>query len=431
MIGQLGQLGQLGQSGRGPIRRDADRRITAAGLVVSAGFLALAVGAAFLPADVRRGAWLPVHLALPGAATVAIGAVLPFFIAALAATRPGPSAARVTVLALLGFGALGVSFGVGAGAAAVATGGGVLFVGGLVGLGWLLVTILGGALGSRRGLLPRAYGVAIANVTVGASLATLFVAGWTPVLGAWGALKPAHAWLNVFGFVGLVIAATLVHLLPTVLGTRISLRTSTRLALTALAAGPVIVATGYLIGLDALARAGAVVMLVGAASFLVFVAQAVRARGRWTTDARWHRFTSWSLEAGVVWYAVGIVIAAWRVLEQGAAPAGWSIEAVAAPLAAGFAIQVLVGSWTHLVPAVGPGDQGTHARQRAILAAAAYPRWIGLNAGVALIAAGLPVGATAAVAAGAVIAAAALGVALGLLARAMLARSDVPAEAAG
>ncbi len=414
---------------REPVRRETDRRITAGGLVVSATFLVLAVGSVLLPADVRRGVWLPVHLALPGAATVAIGAVLPFFVAALAATRPGPPAVRVAVLALLGVGAFGVSIGVGDGAAAMATGGGVLFVAGLVGLGWLLVTILGGALGSQRGLLPRAYGIAIANVTVGASLATLFVAGWMPVIGAWAGLKPAHAWLNVFGFVGLVIAATLVHLLPTILGARIALRASTRVALAALATGPVVVAAGYLLGGDGVARGGAVVMLLGAAAFLLFVGRALRARGRWTTDAHWHRFTSWSLAAGVAWYAVGIAVAAWRILEQGAVPAGWSIDAVAAPLAAGFVIQVLVGSWTHLVPAIGPGDQRMHARQRAILAAAALPRWIGLNVGVALVAVGLPSGTTSAVAAGTVLAGAALALALGLLARAMSVRGDASTEA--
>jgi len=408
------------QPRREPIRRDADRRITAAGLAVSATFLALAIGSAFLPAPERRGAWLPIHLALPGAATVAIGAVLPFFIAALAAARPGRPVVRIAVLGLLASGALAVSGGVGLGSGPLATAGGLLFIAGLVGLGWLLVSILGGALGPQRGLLPRAYAAAIANVIVGASLATLYVAGWTPILEAWGGLKPAHAWLNVFGFVGLVISATLVHLYPTVLGTRISLRPSVRLALGGLGAGPATVALGYLVGSDPVARAGALVVLAGAAALLWFLGQAHRARGRWTTDAAWHRFSSWSLAAGAAWYAVGIALAAARVLAAGADPAGWAIDLVAAPLVIGFVLQVLVGSWTHLLPAVGPGDQPLHARQRTALAIAANARLAALNAGVGLLAIGLPTGLTPLVAAGGLAAAGALSAGVGLFARALL-----------
>jgi len=419
-IGAAGEAMISLQPRREPIRRDADRRITAAGLAISAIFLALAIGSAFLPAPERRGAWLPIHLALPGAATVAIGAVLPFFIAALAAARPGRPVVRIAVLGLLASGALAVSGGVGLGSGPLATAGGLLFIAGLVGLGWLLVSILGGALGPQRGLLPRAYAAAIANVIVGASLATLYVAGWTPVLEAWGGLKPAHAWLNVFGFVGLVISATLVHLYPTVLGTRISLRPSVRLALGGLGAGPATVALGYLLGSDPVARAGALVVLAGAAALLWFLGQAHRARGRWTTDAAWHRFSSWSLAAGAAWYAVGIALAAARVLAAGADPAGWAIDLVAAPLVIGFVLQVLVGSWTHLLPAVGPGDQPLHARQRTALAIAANARLAALNAGVGLLAIGLPGGLTPLVAAGGLAAAGALSAGVGLFARALL-----------
>ncbi len=363
---------------------------------------------------------MPIHLALPGAATVAIGAVLPFFIAALAAARPGRPAVRIVVLGLLASGALAVSSGVWLGSGPIATTGGLLFIAGLVGLGWLLASILGGALGPQRGLLPRAYAAAIANVIVGASLATLYVAGWTPVLEAWGGLKPAHAWLNVFGFVGLVISATLVHLYPTVLGTRISLRRSIRLALGGLSVGPPAVALGYLLGSDPVARAGALVVLAGAGALLWFIGEAHRARGRWTTDAAWHRFSSWSLAAGAAWYAVGIAIAAVRVLGSGADPAGWATDLVAAPLVTGFVLQVLVGSWTHLLPAVGPGDQRLHARQRTVLAAGANTRLAALNGGVALLAVGLSSGLTSLVVARALAAAGALSGSVALFARAAL-----------
>jgi len=416
---------------RPTIRRDADRRVTMGGLVISAVYLALAVASIFLPLSVRRGAWLPIHLALPGAATVAIGSVLPFFIAALAATRPGRLEVRVAVVVSLAGGALAVAVGVVAGLGSVAAAGGVAFVAGLVGLGWLLLSILGGALGARRGLLPRAYGAAIANVIVGGSLATLFVAGWMPVVGAWGTLKPVHAWLNVYGFVGLVIAATFVHLYPTVLGTRIVVRPSVRVALGAMSCAPAIVAAGYLTTTDWIVRVGALLMAVGAASFVWSTLRAWHGRGHWTTDAGWHRFASWSLAVGACWYAVGIASEVVRVLLEGAAPTGWSIEIVAAPLVVGFVVQVLVGSWTHLVPAIGPGDPRVHLRQRSILGAGSVPRFVALNLGAIAMALGLPSGVSALVLLGASLAGAALVAALGLLARAVLVRADAAAAAVG
>jgi nitrite reductase (NO-forming) len=416
---------------RSTIRRDADRRVTIGGLAASSLFVALAIASTLLPASVRHGAWLPLHLALPGAATVAIGSVLPFFIASLAAAAPGRLGVRVAVVVSLAIGALGVALGVVTGAGWVAAAGGFVFVSGLVGLGWLLVSILNGSPGTRRGLLPRAYAAAIGNVIVGTSLATLVVAGWIPIAAAWGALKPAHVWLNVFGFVGLVIAATFVHLYPTVVGTRIVVRPSVRVALTAMSAAPAIVAAGYLVAVDAIARAGALLMTVGAMAFVWSTLRVWHARGRWTTDAAWHRFVSWSLAAGAGWYTVGIAIAAARVLVDGASPVGWAIEAVAVPLVVGFVLQVLVGSWTHLVPAIGPGDQRVHLRQRSILATGSVQRLVALNVGVGAMVVGVPLGASALVAGGTLVAGAALVASLALLARAVLVRAVLVRADAG
>ena len=51
----------------------------------------------------------------------------------------------------------------------------------------------------------------------------------------------------------------------------------------------------------------------------------------------------------------------------GLTPSGWSTPLVGAALVIGWVVQVLIASWTHLVPAIGPGDQAAHARQRAVL----------------------------------------------------------------
>ena len=75
-------------------------------------------------------------------------------------------------------------------------------------------------LGPSRGLVTQGYVIALGEVAVGASLATLFVARWPPIVEDWARIKPAHAWFNLVDFVSLVIATTLLHFFPTVVGAR-------------------------------------------------------------------------------------------------------------------------------------------------------------------------------------------------------------------
>ncbi|HEX2625801.1 MAG TPA: hypothetical protein VHL56_02715, partial [Candidatus Limnocylindrales bacterium] len=78
---------------RGPDRA-TDRRLTLSGLAVALAFLAAAGASLAVPPDSRLGLWLPVHLALAGAAATAIASMLPFFVAALAVGRPAPPILR-------------------------------------------------------------------------------------------------------------------------------------------------------------------------------------------------------------------------------------------------------------------------------------------------------------------------------------------------
>ncbi len=78
-------------------------------------------------------------------------------------------------------------------------------------------------------------------------------------------------------------------------------------------------------------------------------------------------------------------------MEDGASAAGWRPSTFIVPLAVGWVIQALIGAWTHLVPAVGPGDHARHARQRGLLGRFALSRWWAFQAGVAALALGLPI----------------------------------------
>ena len=222
----------------------------AAGYLVAALLAALASG---LGASVVSP-WLPLHLALAGGASTAIAGVMPFFVAALAAGAPAPSRLRKAAVGFVAVGAALVAVrGIAPGEAwawAPVVGGWLY----LTGILWLALAVRASG---RKGLMVRrpivslGYTLALVNVAIGGVLGTLFVAGWTPILERWAQLRPAHAWTNVIGFVSLVIVATLLHFLPTVLGGRIVPRRSAALAVLGIAMGTPVVVVGLLAGLRA------------------------------------------------------------------------------------------------------------------------------------------------------------------------------------
>lgn len=399
---------------RPPIVRGVDRWITFAGLLTAASLLALA-GLAAIGSAPGGTVWLPLHLAMAGAAGSAIAAVLPFFTTALARAAPAHPALRVAGVGFIAGGAVLAGLGMSGGRAGYAAIGGAVYVAGLVAVAASAFMPLRAAIGFRLRIVPLAYAVALAQVGVGVTLATAMLAGWTPVTGAWAALKPAHAWLNVFGFVTVVVAASLIHLAPTVAGSRIRSRGSATVALASLMAGAPLVALGMAAGWDVLAGVGALVELVGAAALAFHGAAVQRDRGRWTSDPAWHRFAGLSLLAAPAWLLVALTIGAGRILWLGATPAAWSVGLLAMPLVAGWVGQVLVGAWTHLVPAIGPGNQAIHAIQRRWLGRGYAPRWLAWNGGVALGTIGLLTGNSGLSAAGGAAFGAALVSALGLL----------------
>lgn len=422
------------------ISRHADRWITFGGLAVAALYLGAAATSLALPPALRLGSWLPAHLALAGAASTAIAAVLPFFTTALVVAPPARPAVRLGGIALVAGGALGaiVAWHELPGQAIPAALAGGSF---LVGIALVAIAAfgpLGRSLGPRRRIVEAAYGLALANVAVGVTIATLLVGGNDAVGSAWGHLKPAHAWLNLVGFAGLVVVATLLHLAPTVAGGRMRPRASGRLAIVGVGLGAPLVAAGYAVAIDALARGGAIAVLLGAAGVAGHAIVVTRdvTPGRWTTDAGWHRLTAGALLGGQAWLAAGLAVAAVRTLAGGADPAAWSLAAIGGPLIVGGIVQLLIGSMTHLVPAIGPGDAARHAAQRRRLGTAAAARTAATNIGTALLALGgwlSAVGPWAGVlaAAGLALAAVGIGASLGLLVSAAVSRTHRSAAVAG
>ena len=398
-----------------PVDRSSDRWVVLVAILASVAFLLAAIVAMFLPEIERRGAWLPLHLALAGAATTAISGVMPFFAAALAAAPPSDVRLRMVSVGAVALGAAAVALGVAGNLVWLAVAGGCGYVAGIMLTAGATVRPLARALGPSRGLVTQGYVVALGEVAVGASLATLYVAGWPPIVSDWALIKPAHAWLNLVGFVSLVIATTLLHFFPTVIGARIVPQLSARLTVVGLAAGAPVIALGIAISSDPVARLGAIAVISGATGLAVYVGRAWQSRARWTTDRAWHLFAIAGLVSAILWLEIGLAVAAGRVLAFGAEPAGWNVETIAGPLIVGWAGLAIVASATHLLPAIGPGDAATHARQRRRLGRWARMRLVLLNAGVLGLAVGLPLDLPPLVGLGATLVALGLGITVGLL----------------
>lgn len=405
--------------------RARDRRLTAAGLAGAIAFLVAGLGALALPPETRLDTWLPLHLVLAGGAGTAIAAMLPFFAAALTVAPPAPAVIRGTAIAAVALGALLAVLGRVSGGTAgswVAVIGATAYVVGIILVLLAAAAAFRGATGPGRRATEVAYLVALVEVAVGVSLAALLLVANPDVSGAWVSLKPAHAWLNLFGFVTLVIAGSLAHFAPTVAGSRIGGRRWAPVAVGALAIAAPLVAAGYALGSDVAVRLGTVTEAVGATALVAHGWESHRRRFAWTTDPGWHAFTSGSLVAAPAWLLVAAVIATSRVAAFGAGPESWRLAELLAPLVAGFVVQVLLGALSHLLPAIGPGSPERHAVERRILGREGPLRLAAWNVGVAIATVGLVADLGAVTAAGAAILVTGLAATLVLLAVCLLGR---------
>jgi nitrite reductase (NO-forming) len=331
--------------------------------------------------------WLPLHLALAGGAGLAIAALLPHFTVSLAAARPAPGRVRLAGEVCIAGGAVAVAVGFPTGASLVALlGAGAYLAGIAISAATAFIPARAG-LGRRFGVVEAAYGLALANAAAAVVLAMLRVGGAVTPGGPWLGLKPAHAWLNLIGFLSLVVAGTLIHLYPTVVGSRIRSRAALVVVVVGIGAGAPCTAAGYAFGSGVLAIAGSIAVVAGAAGLAVVAIGAWPGRGRWTTDPGWHRLTIGHLTAAVAWFGIGTLILATGVVLNGAGAAGWSLPRVVGPIVLGWALQALVGSWSHLLPSVGPGNPARHAAQRRELGRWATTRLVAWNLGVGLVAA--------------------------------------------
>jgi nitrite reductase (NO-forming) len=157
---------------------------------------------------------------------------------------------------------------------------------------------------------------------------------------------------NLLGWVGLTVLGTLVTLWPTMLRTRMSelAEADSRRALPLAVAGLALVVAGPLGDLPWVSVAGIATYLAGLA--LIGRGVLVAARRRSPTT-----FPTLSAGAGIAWLAVGLVLLASMVVGTTVAGGGWHDIAdrygsLTAIFVVGFALQVMLGALTHLIPVV-------------------------------------------------------------------------------
>lgn len=418
-IGPMPAGGQTaGRGSRGPL---TERHVLALGTAVSGAFVIAAVVVAIRTAVVGGPSWAVLHLALVGASTVAIGTYMPHFAVTLSASRPAPPIARVVVLTLMALGAVGVVAGqtiLGPGTTVIGAG---LALAGVAGTAVLTVLPGRNPLARRHPIATGSYLLALFELAVAMAIGAAGAVGIPGVVSAWSSLRPAHAWLALFGAVSLTIFATLVYLAPTILGARIRATPFLVVGLAGMAVGPILAASGFAADHRVAVVAGIGATLVGAIGQAAYALDVHRRRGGFTSEHDWRRVSVGHLLAGSGWFTAAVGIALVGVLRDGSV-AGWSLGLLAIPMVAGWMLQELVGSWTYLVPSVTPGGPERHATQRRLLAPLSRSRLVAWNMGVGVGWAGLAAGASQLAAVGLVLIGAAVVASLVSLARALAAR---------
>ena len=343
------------------------------------GWLVAAVVVALLHRWVPDAGWLMLHLVLLGALTHSIFVWSFHFAQTLLRASASEEQARRQNrrLGLLTAGAAVVLVGVPTtwwpltlvGATAVATA-----------VGWhgiVLVQMLRKALPARFRITVRYYVWASVSLVVGAGLGATLAWGWPD---PWhGRLLAAHALTNVLGWVGLTLSGTLLTLGPTMLRTPMdaTAERSTRQALPVLGAGIIVAVTGSLLGVGWLAAAGILTYLAGLAVWGRALVRPVRTRPP-------REFAPASVAAGLFWWVAGLAWTAWLLLTADWTSLHEGFIRPASVLAGGFAVQVMIGALSYLLPSVlGGGPSVVRAGQAWFNKAGGF-RIIATNGGLAL-----------------------------------------------
>jgi nitrite reductase (NO-forming) len=341
--------------------------LTAAGLSV------------LLPASVRLGWWVPLHLALLGAVSVAISGAMQNFVAALTATGSAPRSTVWAQFGLTNTGAALIVAGRTSDLPRLVAAGGTVFLAGILLLGLIVLHARRRALHLRHRIPVAMYGSAVACVLVGALIGILLGTGAVSDPQTLLDMRSAHMVINVLGWVSLTIAGTLITLLPTVLRVRMpAWHGDVTAALFVF--GVAITATGLALGVTALAVAGGFAFAAGVAGLLVMVRRVLSTPRKWPVPV-----SAKHLLLALAWFMAGALWLVVALIRGGAWFAG-ADDLFVVVFVGGWILQTLLGAWQYLLPMSRPGHPD---ERRASLAAVEWGgtvQLVAMNVGLVLLA---------------------------------------------
>lgn len=344
------------------------------------GWLVVAAALASAHRAVPQAPWLMVHALLLGAVSTAILVWSAHFAEALR-RRPLPGGHRGQVLRLAGHtvGAVGVIVGLLTGIWPVVVVGATT-VGGVA--LWHLGTLLAQSrqpVVTRLGWTTWYFVVSAAALPVGAALGAVLA---RPDLAGDAAARAhvAHVAVMLLGWVGLAVVGTLATLWPTMLRVQVddAAQRAARLALGLLGAALVVALAGTATGARPVTAAGLVLYAAG----VVWAVRPLVGQARLRPPTA---FAPWSVACAVLWLLGAVLAWAWGVGSADGWPAAQTAFApVLAPLAVGFAAQVLLGALSHLGPMVLGGGPAVVRAAIARTERGAGGRLVLVNAGLLL-----------------------------------------------
>ncbi|MBB4796020.1 multicopper oxidase domain-containing protein [Streptomyces nodosus] len=351
--------------------------------------VAVWVGLALVAAGAQQtlpvARWLAVHLFLLGAATTAVMVWSEHFAVALLHARRPDERRSDARLAAVNLAVLGVLIGVWLDRPVLTGAGCVLLVAALAAHLVVLVRMGRGALGGRLARVVGFYRAAAAALIVGAVLGGLIATGHAGPR-YYAGLRLAHIHVTLLGWIGLPVLGTLFMLWPTVLGVRMTERT-TRVArwVLALTGGGLLTAVVALVaGRRWPAVAGVMAYAVGTVLMTTLLARTIRRRRPVSAAA------AWMLGAAAGWLCAGVAADAGVLAVRPLTEAGEDFTLLVPVVIVGFVAQVLIGALTYLLPIVLTGGPRERAALRAVLELGWPARFVALNGGVALLALPLP-----------------------------------------
>jgi nitrite reductase (NO-forming) len=325
--------------------------------------------------------WLPLHLALLGAASQAIVGGQLMFSATLGLARGPSRRMTLTQLGLLNLAAILViggrlwesrgSFGVGASIF-------MLVIGWVT---WQVDRLWRRSVNRRFTFTGTFYRLAGVSVILGATIGAALGVGAFDDAASYLEHRTVHMALNILGWAGLTVVGTATTLLPTILHVRAPKLHGLRYVPWLMFGGLALVAGGATIGSRWTAMAGMVSYSAGLAAFGVYMRRVLSiSRRRKVPTAALH------LVGALAWLAVTtLALVVLSAMEDHAALRDFLVVGGAT----GFVFQAILGAWSFLLPSSRAPDPELRRRELVAMELGGRPQVLIYNLGLFVLLVGL------------------------------------------